>query len=195
MGGLSFEDRLLLTVVDKAAIGLIVLVCGYLLNRLLEKFKSSASLRNELVKDRDRRGLEFAEKQLSQFYWPLYTRLHFDTAVWTRILEKDHTDDELRRRIGAGIEAEFILPNHEEAIKIIREKIHLMEGDDELFGLLRQYLRHVAVYKAMREAGEQEKYPKHVGEPWPKELVRKVEEETQALQDTYDSLLAQERGE
>jgi hypothetical protein len=184
----SFREQLIITVVDKLAIAGLLLLVGWGLNRALERIKSQFALRNEFAKLRDAKELEFLDKQLSQFYYPLYIRLHIDGAVWHRILDRAAGQDDLRQKVGDLIERTVILPNHEEMVKIIQSNIHLAESDQEAFDAMLTYVRHVAVYKAMREAGCRDKDPLALGEPWPKTLLPQIEATTARLQQRYDTL-------
>jgi hypothetical protein len=49
---MTLYEELIVTVVDKAIIGLIVLIAGFWLNRALERFKSSQAMTNEFTKQR-----------------------------------------------------------------------------------------------------------------------------------------------
>ena len=112
-------------VADKLAIGLLILFSGYILNRAIEKYKAAQTLKSELSKQRFTASLQRIERQLSEFYWPMYLRLQKDNTVWRRLLDKDKEEDNPLRRIGSRIETDFILPNHNELVKIIETKIHL----------------------------------------------------------------------
>lgn len=182
------HDPLVIVVIDKLLIAALILLFAWVLNRGLEKVKSELAMRNEFAKLRDAKRLEFLDKQLSQFYYPLYIRLHIDGAVWERILDKRNGDDEIRRKVGEVIEKDTILPNHEEMVKIIQNNIHLAEGDAEAFDQMLKYVRHVAVYKAMRESGIHDRDPIALGEPWPERLLPVIEATTANLQWQYDQL-------
>lgn len=199
---MTFCEELIVTIVDKAAIGLLILGTGFFANRLLEQFKSELALRNdsakneqalrnELKKLRDAKQLDYMERQLTNFYWPIYIRLQIDDAVWERILDKQEGKDELRQKVGHKIESEFLLPNHEEIIKIIESNIHLMDGNSPLFEEMKKYIRHVTVYRAMRSAGCVDQDPIMLGEPWPEDFSRLLVEATYQVQAKYDGLLAQ----
>ena len=69
--------------------------------------------------------------------------------------------------------------------------VNLAEPDGRAFDLMLRYVRHVAVYKAMREAEYHDKDPIDLGEPWPDDLLAVVEHTTASLQNRYDSLLAE----
>ena len=187
---MSFNQQLILTIVDKLLIAAVIVLLGWILNRGVEKLKSELTIRNEFAKLRDAKRLEFLDKQLSQFYYPLYIRLHIDGVVWRRILDKRSGEDELRRKVGDAIERNTILPNHDEMVKIIQSNIHLAEGDGRAFDQMLKFVRHVAVYRAMREAGFHDKDPIALGEPWPDQLLPIIEKTTYELQRQYDDLTA-----
>jgi hypothetical protein len=187
---MTFSEQLALTLVDKLAIGGILVIGGWWLNRLLQVFKSQQDLKNELAKSRDARHIEFLDKQLSQFYYPIYIRLHIDDAVWKRILDKRGGDEDLRRRLAAAMEKNTLLPNHEEIVRVMQSNIHLAESDGAAFEAMLRYIRHVAVYKAMREAGCHDRDPASVGEPWPEDLLPMIVKTTGVLQDRYLKLVA-----
>lgn len=144
---MTFREQLILTLIDKLLIAAVIVLIGWGLNRILEKLRSELALKNELVKLRDAKRLDFLDKQLSQFYYPLYIRLHIDGAVSRRILDNRNGDDDLRSRVGAAIERNIILPNHDEIVKTIQANIHLAESDGLAFDQMLRYVRHVSVYK------------------------------------------------
>ncbi|MCC7140233.1 MAG: hypothetical protein IT460_17570 [Planctomycetes bacterium] len=133
------------------------------------------------------KSIAFVEQQLSRFFWPVYLRLQKDNTIWEKLSDREHPTDEARRRVGERIESGVLLPNHDAIVRIIEENIHLALPDPELEPLLLQYLRHVAVYRTLRECGL-EMDPIAAGEPWPKGLFPMVAERTQALQRRYSQL-------
>ena len=76
----SLNRELFKIVVDKFAIGLLIILAGYVLNRAIERFKAAEALRNELYKQRFAAKLNRVERQLSEFYWPIYLRLQMDNT-------------------------------------------------------------------------------------------------------------------
>lgn len=129
------------------------------------------------------------EAQLSQLYWPLYTRLMRDNALWPHMQRRDHDDPEAAR-IATALEREIVLPNHAAMMTIIEGNLHLAAGDAEVLDQVQRYLRHVAVYQAMR-AAEVKGDPIAVDEPWPGNLFPTIERRTMALQEEYNRLLAE----
>ena len=81
------------------------------------------------------------------------------------------------------------MPNHKEMVAIITSKIHLIESDAELETFLLAYVRHVAVYTAMRKGKIDDHDPIAQGEPWPKGLFPKIDEHTKRLQKEFDGLV------
>jgi hypothetical protein len=184
---MSFKQQLAITLLDKGLLALLVLVAGFWLNKVLETVRSNNALKTELAKIRDTRNLDFLARQLSEFYWPLYVRLQYDNVVWRRILDANQGDDEIRQKLGREIERNFVLPNHEEMVRIIRSNMHLMENDGIALDAMLRYIRHVAVYKAMRSAGVEDRFPDALGEPWPRELFPRIEHMAYKLQAQYDA--------
>jgi hypothetical protein len=63
---MTFKEQLIITVVDKAAIGALLLIAGFWLNRVLERFKS------DVAAARDR------EQRISEAQFKLYSELWFN---------------------------------------------------------------------------------------------------------------------
>ena len=112
-----------------------------------------------------------------------------DTVIWKRILDVREDHGSLKQRVGSQIERGVILPNHEEIVKIIESRIHLAQPDEEFADMLLQYMNHVAVYKALRDAGEEKIFPLELHEPYPQGLFAKVEDRTFRLQEKYDEMI------
>ena len=123
--------------------------------------------RDELEDLRRGKRIDLLERQLSRFYWPLYFHLQKDNAVWSRLRDRALGKDDLREQVARQIEKDFILPNHEETVQVIESNIHLTGANEELLRQLLAYIRHVAVYNAMRSSGDYTHDPISLGEPWP----------------------------
>jgi hypothetical protein len=93
--------------------------------------------------------------------------------------------DELARQI----EISFLIKNHEEIVSIIEGNVYLAQADDELLSDLVAYIKHVAVYKSLREAKNYDRNPIDLGDPFPKYLIKRIEERLKLLQDEYDKLV------
>ena len=97
---MNFYQQLILTLLDKLAIGVLLLLASFILNRAIESYKSRKAIENQMAKIRDEKRLEFLERQLSEFYWPLYIRLEKDRPIWERILDINKEEDSLERSLG-----------------------------------------------------------------------------------------------
>jgi hypothetical protein len=135
--------------------------------------------------------IEYLERQLAEFYWPLYVRLQMDNAIWERLGKvgaESSTEDVV---IARTIERQVLRPNHQKAIELIESKIHLAENDEVLEDHIFRYIRHVAVLEALRSANIK-KDPVDVGEKYPRELSDRVKERAKALQHLLDAFIAAE---
>jgi hypothetical protein len=187
---MALRDEVIKILLDKLAIGGLLLLAGFLVNKSIERFRAAQALANDLHKQKFATQLQLMERQLSEFYWPIYLRLQKDNVVWRRILDRKKAGDDPLQKIGTEIETNFILPNHGEIVKIIETKIHLAKLNDELLQPLLAYIKHVAVYKAAKDAGYTDLLPIHLQEPWPADFFPAIEKRTKALQGEYDKLLA-----
>jgi hypothetical protein len=165
----------------RALIGQFFIVAG-------DQFRSALRIDETRYDQTLKAALDFKSRQLTEFYWPIYIRLQKDNAVWDRILDR-YKNDEMLRKVAFDIEKNEILPNHDQIVQTIQAKIHLAQAEPKLQAALMRYIRHVAVYKAMRNTGVTDRDPIALDEPWPKGLFELVEKKTEALQSDYDFLL------
>lgn len=189
---MTLREEIIKILLDKVAIGGLLLLAGFLLNRSVERFKNAEALKNELAKQRFAARLGRLERQLSEFYWPVYLRLQKDNTVWRRLLDKNRDPTDPLRQIGMKIETDFILPNHKELVAIVESKLHLADPSAELQGLLLKYIDHVAVYNAATAAGFADLHntERHLLPEWPQGLFEAIEKRTTQLQADYDDVLA-----
>ena len=143
----------------------------------------------EIYNENRARKVELIEKQLSLFYYPLLIRLEKDNVTWKMILDKRKGDNSLKEKIGKNIESEVILPNHDEMIQIIEQNSYLCQ-DESIEKMLVQYIKHVAVYKAIRETGDENTFPMNYDKSlqWPSEFHDSISNNTKQLQRKLDKL-------
>ena len=130
--------------------------------------------------------IELLERQLSLFYWPLYLHLQKNNVIWERIVQGRSINDALKNKVDAALYTTFFLPNHEIMVKIIESNVHLAQPDVGFENLLLRFIRHVTIFRTMRDVGLPYD-PIAVGEPWPAEFFPAVETRLKSLQERYDS--------
>lgn len=170
-------------------IPVIILLGGFFLNSYSERLRRDQAQKEELIKQKR----QFIEKQLAEFYYPIQLRLHKNHSVFDNFNKNREakTDMKLARRI----EETFVLPNHEENIKIIDEHFNLIKNDSDnaqklapLMQAMNAYESHVAVYKALKDTGDY-RTPIQLNEPFPKEFFRLIEVRIAELENQRDDLL------
>jgi DNA repair exonuclease SbcCD ATPase subunit len=195
----DFQHKVVLTLLDKGVLAFAALLVGYWISKRLEQYRTNqqrvaalendkAALENEIEKLKRTRQMEFKEQQLSQFYWPVHFRLAKDTAIWKIVPHLSGQKSTLPEAIGREIEVEQVIRNHKEVVAIIENNIHFAQPNDEFLEQIAAYVRHVAVYSALRTAGIYDINPIDVGEPFPDGLIRSLEIRLTRLQDEYDDL-------
>lgn len=198
---MSYKKDLLLLVIDKLLIGGIILYVVFWINKNFERFKNEQIKLRELENQKkeleiklklEKRGknLEYLEKQIKEFYWPIYLRLEKDNAMWEKVPKLSKSGNSLPNEASDLFENDFIIPNHEEIVKIIEEKTFLIENDNELINVLIAYIRHVAVYKTIRKTDILKHLnPIDVNEPYPHELFALIKAKLWSLQNDYSIIL------
>jgi hypothetical protein len=112
---------------------------------------------------------------LEQFFQPISNRLKKDTAIWRGIKRNKDSRESIEYKMAFELEMNQIIPNHKEIVSIIEKWRHLVDEDKELSEVLDQYLRHVSTFIAIRDAGEDWKFPELLGSPWPAKLIPMIE--------------------
>ncbi|BAB73404.1 hypothetical protein ACN23B_07225 [Anabaena sp. FACHB-709] len=211
---MALTEKIIELVLDKVLLGGIVLVAGHWLNKRFEIFKNETNekyyqrqliaelenqqkqqvseLENEIAIARHNAEINLIERQISEFYWPIYLRLEKDNVMWKRIKSLSPEQNVLPEAASDAIEKEFILKNHQEMVEIIESKIHLAENANnskDLINELLKYIKHVAVYKTIRSVKElQTINPVDLNEPFPDKLFPMIESNFRELQNRYEYL-------
>jgi hypothetical protein len=129
----------------------------------------------------------FLEQQLSKFYWPIYLHLQKDNLIWERLKERDQDPESGASRLSRQIESGVILPNHQAALTVIEENLHLA-GDKQVCDVTLRYVRHVKIYEMLRAAGVKGD-PINYGEGYPTDYFPLIQERVTALQAEYNKLI------
>ena len=118
---------------------------------------------------------------LEQFFQPISNRLKKDTAIWRGIKRAQDSRESLEFKVAFELEVKQIIPNHKEIVSIIEKWRHLVDDDKELSEVLDQYLRHVSAFVAIRDAGDDWKFPELLGYPWPERFIPLIESRLEDL--------------
>ncbi|MFD2163484.1 hypothetical protein ACFSJU_13835 [Paradesertivirga mongoliensis] len=162
---------------NKLIIPVVAAAIGYLVKIIIE-----------LVLEFRRKSISQLEERLKLFYWPLLIRIKKDNAIWEMILSIREDASSMKYKIAERVEAE-VLRNHQEALEIIEENIHLADPDPELVVAISQYIKNVTVYKAIRDAGDATAFPLQYNAPWPDQLYRLLDQKTQLNQNRLNSFI------
>ena len=198
---MAFGEELSLLVIDKIIIAGIAFYLWHLYQKNQEKEKEQVKKRKDLEDQirqlsEDRRETELRERitlleqQLDRFYWPISLYMKNDDAVWQRVPSLHEDGTQLPTEAGSSVEKEFLLPNHEKAVKVIEENFHLIGENEALIQELLKYIRHVAVFKSLR-LSRSDLNPIDVDEPFPTRLVELVETEIKNKREELDDLRTQ----
>jgi hypothetical protein len=188
---MTFTQKIILLVIDKLGIGLLILFAGFLLNRILKRGELKIILENELEKLRQSfandlgklgksKTLEYAERQLSEFYWPLYIR--WFTLGSLRSMR--HKQEAKQQTVRSLAEQEVIV--QKEMVSIIHTAIHLMEDNGPFFDALRRFSAYSAAFQAELETVSTAGEPEDLKKLWPSEMLNYLLSEPFRLQKQFD---------
>jgi hypothetical protein len=134
--------------------------------------------------------VKIIDQIINEFLQPIKSRLEKDNAIWRAILSKEKSDPSSREyKIANYVEHVFVLPNHDEIMSIIGKYRHLVYDDKELGGVLNDYLKHIVMYKSIRESGDELTFPDKVGAPWPRSFYPMIDQRLNALNAERASLV------
>jgi hypothetical protein len=112
-----------------------------------------------------------------------------DSALWRIIPQLSDTATRIPDRIGREIELNYLIKNQEEIVSLIESNIYLAGADEELAEGFAAYIRHVAVYRALRATNTYDLNPIDVGEPFPDGIIPAIEGRLKKLQSDYERLV------
>src|SRR5258708_30639185 len=106
---------------------------------------------------------------------------------WERLRDREQDPESRGSRLSLQIESGVILPNRQDALKVIESNLHLAANAEVVSASLR-YVRHVKVYEMLRAAGIKGD-PVSFGEPYPNDFFPLIETNVNALHSQYDKLI------
>lgn len=152
-------------------------ILGYLVKQVFEIILQTREKRFQLY-----------ERQLSEFFWPIYIRLHNNNAVWMRILSKGELYDKLENSIAQSIENNVIVQNYKEIEDILKTSIHIAFPDKELIVSIKDFLKHVEIYKALKDAGADDIFPADLKAGYPEKFTKLISTRTFSLQEKLNKV-------
>ena len=127
---------------------------------------------------------------LRDFCWPIYIRLKENEATY-QILFKgkmDNDTDSVNYKIARFVEKFILMKNHEVIVAITIKYRYLAETDSELEDLLKAYIRHVRIYKALLD-NNINKYPGvELEAPFPSKIDAYFYNKTSQLQKKLEGM-------
>lgn len=211
-----FLEKILPVLIDKLAIGFLILVAGYYLNRLLEKYrleqnkalegfkgeqnrvleelKGDEAIRKEYEVLRDKTALQYLQRQIEELYSPLLDSIQYSDIVYK--IEKKRIPEGVRSKETAEIKRYFVetyyLPLNSKMAELIRTKIYLLDSD-EIPDSFKQFLRHQAYYECLHNLWKDKGITSDEiqGGEWPSDFEADVRNTLNKLRRDYNEYLRQ----
>jgi hypothetical protein len=157
----DFSQKVILTIIDKLAIGFLIVIAVYYFNRLLEKFKleqnkvlemlkGEQALRKEYEVLRDQTALKHLQRQIEELYSPLLGLIEYGNAVneveFAKLLQPRNDEDKAKTQ--RYLEEKYYLPLNAQMSDLIRTKIYLLDSD-AIPESYKQFLMHAAQFECL----------------------------------------------
>lgn len=196
----EFSQRIVLTIIDKLAIGLLIIIAVYYFNRLLEKYrleqskalemlKGEQALRKEYEVLRDQTALKHLQRQIEDLYSPLLGLIQYGNVVnqveFAKVPQGDLS--EKAAKIRRYFVEKYYLPLNTQISDLIRTKIYLLDSDavPESF---QHFLMHAAqfecLYSMWKDIGESS--ANIPGVEYPKTFKQEVRSSLDKLRQDYN---------
>ncbi|GEM_PF-5541963 len=121
--------------------------------------------------------LDFVGKQLSEFYWPIYSRLEKRQS-----LKSNSEGTYINDRIDTLLQ----LKNHLEIIDILETNMHLATPDEDFISASNKYIEYVGLFESFKKM-KFVTIPDELDLVFPDQFYDIVKERTLALQQFYNS--------
>jgi hypothetical protein len=192
---LTFEQQAKLVLLDKLAIGVVVLVAAFVLNRLLERYKMRQAREKELEILQITAARGYVQRQLEELYSPLVALIQRSQEIYNIAVSKlpslsgrpPATNDEAE--VWRWFIENYFLPINKQIGELIRSKIHLLENGvlPESFA---QFVRHETQYECLHRLWKERQVTSDeiVGVGWPKTIHNDVETALLRLRRYHESL-------
>jgi hypothetical protein len=194
----TFEQQVQLVLLDKLAIGIVVLVAAFVLNRLLERYKTLQAREKELALLQITTERAYVQRQLEELYSPLMALIQQSQEIYNIAASKlpslsgrpPANKDEAE--VWRWFVETYFLSINKQIGDIIRTKIYLLENG-VLPESFTQFWRHETQYECLHRLWKDKQVSSDeiVGVGWPKTIQNDVETVLGRLRRRHESLAQQ----
>ena len=189
---MTFAEQLSITLIDKLAIGLVVLLAGFWLNKALKDFEGKQTLKRELELSQNRAALAQLASQIKELYSPLYGLIQRSSEIHEVAKQKlpystsgTHNDEEAP--IWRYFVETYFLPVNAQMAELIQSKIHLVE-EDELPESWKLFLEHQMQFQVLHSLWKDQhtRSDEIVDKGWPHQFEADVKRSLSLLRTEYN---------
>jgi hypothetical protein len=153
---MTFDQQVQLILIDKLAIGLLILLAGFFLNRFLERFKSQQAILKDAQSLRDQAALRNLQRQIEELYSPLLALIQHSRLVYEVSAKKlprlreasGYKSTKSESEVWRYFVEQYFLPLNLQMAELIRSKVHLIDTDQIPESFL-QFLKHQSQFDCL----------------------------------------------
>ncbi len=139
----DFTQRIILILLDKLAVGLIIIAVAYLFNRLLERLKGEQSRQKEYEALRGQTALNHLQRQIGELYGPLLGLIQYGNAINEVEFAKSSKEDHNLHAIESYFAEKYYIPLNKQISDLISSKLYLLVSNN-IPDSFQQFLSHAA---------------------------------------------------
>lgn len=191
---MTFNQEIVLVLIDKLIIGLIIGVAGFTLNKMLERFKSEQALLKDTKILREQEAMEHLQRQIEELYSPLLALIQQSRLIYQVATKKIPSIQKDIKQIVSSHEADmyryfvekYFLPINLQIAELIRAKIYLISDDkvpDSFLHFFEHQLQFDCLHRLWSEKGISS--DEITGRGWPPNFEKDVEASLTNLRSEY----------
>ena len=162
---------------------------GFYFNRRFAHFSNDMKRAEEYRAER----IQYLKSKLQLFLDPVLQAIEIDNITWERIQSLSDDKDVFSKKLSVAVEHDFLMENHKKAAECVQKNLHFLALDHPLRKTLIEYVKHVAVYAALRKTGE-DLNPIDVNVEFPDQLESLLRIEFEQAQAAYDRIFVEPQG-
>jgi len=157
---------------------------GFFLRLFIDRYTSRKKKLDDIHIDKK---VENLSNKLQYFYWPIYFRI---LMSYNAIKQLCIYEGEFELENFYSYEQNTILKIHNEILDIINNNIHLIQMNQYMSKILLLYIKHVTVYKHLRDIKCYD-MPGKYDAPYPEEFTTLIIENTMSTQKEYNYFIGE----
>lgn len=186
----ELTKEIILILIDKLAIGVLIILIAYYFNRLLERHKVKEKYRMEYEALRDKTYINHLQRQIGELYAPLLGLIQYGNSVNEVEFIKTSKEGVDTVEIKRYFVEKYYLALNTEISDLIRVKYFLLATDNAPESFLK-FLSHAARLECLHNLYKDKKIDScEIDNPYPDKFKQEVQETLNKLKNEHEAFIS-----